>query len=118
MAEPFLTGREFTVGVVGNGAAARIVAVLEILLLQNAEPEVYSFENKELCESRVEYRLADDAEAQAAGATALAAYRTLGCRDGARLDLRSDAARPEEHTSELQSLMRNSFAVFCFKKKK
>src|SRR3546814_5965482 len=29
------------------------------------------------------------------------------------LDLRS-----EEHTSELQSLMRNSYAVFCLKKKK
>src|SRR3546814_6199313 len=26
--------------------------------------------------------------------------------------------RPEEHTSELQSLMRNSYAVFCLKKKK
>ncbi|MGF1630786.1 MAG: D-alanine--D-alanine ligase [Kiloniellaceae bacterium] len=92
IAEPFLPGHEFTVGVIGNGAEARIIAVLEILLLQNAEPEVYSFENKELCESRVEYRLADDAEARAAGTTALAAYRTLGCRDGARLDLRSDAA--------------------------
>src|SRR3546814_2026565 len=27
------------------------------------------------------------------------------------------AARSEEHTSELQSLMRNSYAVFCLKKK-
>src|SRR3546814_4605289 len=27
------------------------------------------------------------------------------------------AARPEEHTSELQSLMRISYAVFCLKKK-
>src|SRR3546814_6991538 len=31
---------------------------------------------------------------------------------------RSQAARSEEHTSELQSLMRNSYAVFCLKKKK
>src|SRR3546814_2640305 len=30
-----------------------------------------------------------------------------------RIDVRS-----EEHTSELQSLMRNSYAVFCLKKKK
>src|SRR3546814_4019296 len=29
----------------------------------------------------------------------------------------SCAARSEEHTSELQSLMRNSYAVFCLKKK-
>src|SRR3546814_8706194 len=28
------------------------------------------------------------------------------------------SSRSEEHTSELQSLMRNSYAVFCLKKKK
>src|SRR3546814_1043765 len=28
-----------------------------------------------------------------------------------------DQVRSEEHTSELQSLMRNSYAVFCLKKK-
>src|SRR3546814_3115448 len=31
---------------------------------------------------------------------------------------RCDRARSEEHTSELQSLMRISYAVFCLKKKK
>src|SRR3546814_5761363 len=31
--------------------------------------------------------------------------------------LTADAARSEEHTSELQSLMRISYAVFCSKKK-
>src|SRR3546814_3760021 len=30
---------------------------------------------------------------------------------------RADQARSEEHTSELQSLMRISYAVFCLKKK-
>src|SRR3546814_1295096 len=30
----------------------------------------------------------------------------------------ADADRSEEHTSELQSLMRISYAVFCLKKKK
>src|SRR3546814_7446867 len=30
----------------------------------------------------------------------------------------TDHPRSEEHTSELQSLMRNSYAVFCLKKKK
>src|SRR3546814_3460846 len=29
-----------------------------------------------------------------------------------------DGRRSEEHTSELQSLMRSSYAVFCLKKKK
>lgn len=92
LAETFLPGREFTVGVLGNGAAARTVAVMEIVLLQTAEAEVYSFENKEMCESRVVYMLADDDEARAAGAVALAAYQALGCRDAARIDLRSDAS--------------------------
>src|SRR3546814_1723250 len=32
-------------------------------------------------------------------------------------DLKQQRARSEEHTSELQSLMRNSYAVFCLKKK-
>src|SRR3546814_3988903 len=30
----------------------------------------------------------------------------------------SSTGRSEEHTSELQSLMRNTYAVFCLKKKK
>src|SRR3546814_8850231 len=33
------------------------------------------------------------------------------------LPLQSLEPRSEEHTSELQSLMRNSYAVFCLKKK-
>src|SRR3546814_6988242 len=32
--------------------------------------------------------------------------------------LRAMQAESEEHTSELQSLMRNSYAAFCWKKKK
>src|SRR3546814_1363402 len=36
-----------------------------------------------------------------------------------RIELNMRAhGRSEEHTSELQSLMRNSYAVFCLKKKK
>src|SRR3546814_1780197 len=33
-------------------------------------------------------------------------------------EARPHSSRSEEHTSELQSLMRNSYAVFCLKKKK
>src|SRR3546814_10669494 len=32
--------------------------------------------------------------------------------------VRGETLRSEEHTSELQSLMRNSYAVYCLKKKK
>src|SRR3546814_5568080 len=37
---------------------------------------------------------------------------------GGHRDHRRPAPRSEEHTSELQSLMRISYAVFCLKKKK
>src|SRR3546814_1043702 len=37
---------------------------------------------------------------------------------GARHEHPVDVGRSEEHTSELQSLMRISYAVFCLKKKK
>src|SRR3546814_8586169 len=41
------------------------------------------------------------------------------CRvPGVRARHRRDRGRSEEHTSELQSLMRISYAVFCLKKKK
>src|SRR3546814_8996246 len=42
--------------------------------------------------------------------------QTACAREG-RLDLAWDIERSEEHTSELQSLMRISYAVFCLKKK-
>src|SRR3546814_1367021 len=35
-----------------------------------------------------------------------------------QLDLEAGQMRSEEHTSELQSLMRNSYAVFCLTQKK
>src|SRR3546814_1704671 len=52
-------------------------------------------------------------------------YRRVPDADGSRPGYRSGAAvaaaghrrRSEEHTSELQSLMRSSYAVFCLKKK-
>src|SRR3546814_2395409 len=37
---------------------------------------------------------------------------------GVEIELVMPEDRSEEHTSELQSLMRNSYAVFCLKKKK
>src|SRR3546814_7365985 len=43
--------------------------------------------------------------------------RALRRQQGDRLTFRVDGFRSEEHTSELQSLMRISYAVFCLKKK-
>ncbi len=92
IAETFLPGREFTVGIVGTGAEARVIGVAEIIVRADAADPVYSYENKELCETMVVYELATDAEASATAAAALEAYYALECRDGARLDFRSDAS--------------------------
>src|SRR3546814_9352288 len=44
--------------------------------------------------------------------------RFLKCYDATPLTSGCATVRSEEHTSELQSLMRISYAVFCLKKKK
>lgn len=92
LVETFLPGREFTVGIIGTGADAYVPGVMEVLFTQNAREDIYSYENKEGWKGRIEYRLADDAVAREAAASALAAWRGLGCRDGGRVDLRVDAA--------------------------
>jgi D-alanine-D-alanine ligase len=93
LVERFLPGREFTVGLWGTGDEAETIGTLEIVLLPDAEAEVYSYVNKERCEELVEYRLVDaehDPEVRRAEAVALKAWRALGCRDAGRVDLRSD----------------------------
>jgi D-alanine-D-alanine ligase len=92
LVETFLPGREFTVGIVGTGDRAETIGALEVILKDNAEQGVYSYINKEECEERVIYKLVDDALAREAGMVALSAWRALGCRDGGRIDLRTDAA--------------------------
>ena len=55
LVETYLPGREFTVGIVGNGEEARVLGVCEILLKADAEANIYSLHNKELCEELVTY---------------------------------------------------------------
>lgn len=93
--EEYLPGREFTVGLLGTGDSAEVLGTLEIILRPEAEEGVYSYVNKEKCEELVEYRLVrpeDDVEVQQAEQIALTAWRVLNCRDGGRIDLRSDAS--------------------------
>ena len=91
LVEEFLPGREVTVGILGTGPDARALGVMEIVLRDHAEPGVYSFNNKELCEDRVLYRLVEPGPFQRQAAhMALECYRVLGCRDAGRVDLRAD----------------------------
>src|SRR3546814_1753846 len=52
-----------------------------------------------------------------AGGFLLERIGRLVLQAGAALQIAATAWRSEEHTSELQSLMRTSYAVFCLKKK-
>jgi len=91
LVETFLSGREFTVGILGTVKDAVAIGVVEVVLKDNAEPDAYSYLNKEHYEELVEYRLLKGASAKQAKEVALAAWRGLGCRDAGRVDLRADA---------------------------
>jgi D-alanine-D-alanine ligase len=89
--ETFLSGDEFTVGITGTGTDAKVVAVMEILLGEKAEAEIYSYSNKDNYEDRVSYKLASDENAKKCEGVALAVWKGLGCRDGGRVDVRMDS---------------------------
>jgi D-alanine-D-alanine ligase len=91
LVEKYLPGREFTVGIVGSGEKAKVVGVLEVELLDSAEPLVYSYVNKEYCEQHVRYVLNEDPEIfREAAEISMRAYKALDCRDAGRVDIRAD----------------------------
>ncbi len=95
LVETFLAGREFTVGVTGTNCESQVLGTMEILLLPEAEAEIYSYANKENYTDRVRYRLvrpADDPVVAEVERLTLAAWRALNCRDGGRVDVRCDVA--------------------------
>jgi D-alanine-D-alanine ligase len=91
LVESFLPGREFTVGILGTGEEAEAMGVMEVMLRETAEADVYSYRNKERYEELVEYRLVHDTVAEKSREFALAVWRGMGCRDAGRVDLRADA---------------------------
>jgi D-alanine-D-alanine ligase len=90
--EEFLPGREFTVGLLGTGPAARVLGTMEIEILDAAFDGIYSYETKEKCETLVRYSPAPrDALRGRVEALALNVHRQLECRDAGRVDIRLDA---------------------------
>jgi D-alanine-D-alanine ligase len=104
LVETYLSGREFTVGILGSGESAAALATLEVVLLERAEQGVYSYRNKVEWQQRVDYRLLESGELRSeVEAVALATWRCLGCRDAGRVDVRLDGAgRP--HMLEVNPL--------------
>ena len=88
LAETFLPGREFTVGITGTGCGASALGVMEVIWTDKAAAHGYGYENKEHFEEKMVYRLAEDRAAAEAAEVALGAWRVLRCRDGGRVDIR------------------------------
>jgi D-alanine-D-alanine ligase len=95
LVEEFLPGAEFTVGVLGTGSGARIIEAMEISPRKVPPGEfLYSLEVKRNWQEEVEYFVPPRRPAPLLARVrevALAAYRALGCRDVARVDLRLGA---------------------------
>jgi D-alanine-D-alanine ligase len=94
LVESYLPGREFTVGLWGTGPEAQAIGTLEIVLRATAEPNVYSYANKENCEELVDYVpvwAQKDPLVKRCEEIALDAWRALDCRDAGRIDLRCDS---------------------------
>jgi D-alanine-D-alanine ligase len=90
LVEEYLSGREFTVGVLGTGATAHALATLEVVLKEGADG-FYSYRNKVDWRRLVDYRLLEPGELRrAVEDVAIASWRCLGCRDAGRVDVRLD----------------------------
>jgi D-alanine-D-alanine ligase len=92
LVEAYLPGREFTTGIVGTGAEARVVGTMEVIFLAKAEAHAYTYVNKEYCDDKMTYTLAKGSEAAQCEQIALRSWRALGARDAGRVDIRMDAA--------------------------
>ena len=73
---------------IGTGQEAVALGVIEVVWTENASAHGYGYENKEHCEEKMIYRLAEDRAAKDAADVAVAAWRALRCRDGGRVDIR------------------------------
>lgn len=93
LVERYLSGREFTVGIIGTASDADVLGTIEVILLAGAEEGVYSYVNKERCEELVQYRPVRSSEEpmiQKIEDIALDSWQVLGCRDAGRVDIRCD----------------------------
>jgi D-alanine-D-alanine ligase len=112
LVEEFLSGREFTVAILGNGCTARVLPIVEIKFgsLPEGVNPIYSFEAKWIWDrstSPLEIfdcpaNLAPELQAEIEK-ICLQAYKILRCRDWCRIDVRLDVQnRP--HIIELNPL--------------
>ena len=94
LAEEFITGREFTVAVLGRGSNARALPITEIVAPEgnyDYQAKYFSEETRYLCPAPL-----DTATAEEMSRIAVDAYRAIGCEGWGRVDflLRASDNKP------------------------
>lgn len=94
LAEQYISGREFTVGLLGE-RRPKVLPPMEIVFLDGSDPTpVYSFEMKQDWSDRIRYEVPaklSEREVDRLERAAREVFAVLGCRDVARIDFRIDA---------------------------
>ncbi len=90
LVERFLEGREFTVGIIGQGKRSKALGTMEIIIDKNCDNGIYSYKSKNEYLKYVDYSLARGKDKELCEKVALDAWRALDCRDGGRVDLKMD----------------------------
>jgi len=88
--EKFLSGREFTVGIIGEGSTSKAIGSMEILIDKSCDEGIYSYKSKSEYLNYVNYSLTCSTLKTDIEEVALNAWKALGCRDGGRVDLKMD----------------------------
>jgi D-alanine-D-alanine ligase len=90
LVEEYITGREFTVGLLGE-RRPRVLPPMEVVFLQPSGRAVYDYACKQDWEKHVRYEVPaalTKEELRAVEKASRATFMSLGCRDVARVDLR------------------------------
>jgi len=93
LAEEYIAGREFTVGILGNGEEPRVFRPMEIVYRAPTQGDyhVYSYGVKQNYKRYIDYRCPADIDEKTEtemADTARRIYDALGCRDFSRIDFR------------------------------
>jgi D-alanine-D-alanine ligase len=93
LAEEYIAGREFTVGLLGNGVQTRVFSPMEIIFKKGVQENyhVYSYPVKQNYREFIDYQCPaqlDQKQENKMMAMARDIYHILGCRDFARIDFR------------------------------
>lgn len=88
--ESYLSGREFTVGIIGTGKKASAIGVMEIVVDQSEQQGIYSYKSKQEYKKWVNYKSVEPEIEKECKKIALDVWKVLNCFDGGRVDLKMD----------------------------